>query len=30
MSEMVRPRSDVPSQSMRYRLGFWLHASSDT
>jgi CubicO group peptidase (beta-lactamase class C family) len=27
--EMVRPRSDVPSQSMRYGLGFWLHASSD-
>jgi CubicO group peptidase (beta-lactamase class C family) len=30
VSEMVRPRSDVPSQSMRYRLGFWLHASGDT
>jgi CubicO group peptidase (beta-lactamase class C family) len=30
VAEMVRPRSDVPSQSMRYGLGFWLHASSDT
>jgi CubicO group peptidase (beta-lactamase class C family) len=28
VSEMVRPRSDVPSQSMRYGLGFWLHMSS--
>jgi CubicO group peptidase (beta-lactamase class C family) len=28
--EMVRPRSDVPSQSMRYGLGFWLHASNAT
>ncbi len=28
--EMVRPRSDVPSESMRYGLGFWLHASRDT
>ena len=27
--EMVRPRSDVPRESMRYGLGFWLHASSD-
>ena len=26
---MVRPRSDVPRQSMRYGLGFWLHPSSD-
>ena len=24
VAEMVRPRSDVPSQSMRYGLGFWL------
>jgi hypothetical protein len=23
----VRARSEVPSQSMRYGLGFWLHAS---
>ena len=28
--EMVRARSDVPSESMRYGLGFWLHASTDT
>jgi CubicO group peptidase (beta-lactamase class C family) len=26
---MVGPRSDVPSESMRYGLGFWLHQSSD-
>lgn len=25
VEEMVRPRSDVPSESMRYGLGFWLH-----
>jgi CubicO group peptidase (beta-lactamase class C family) len=30
VTEMVRPRSDVPSQRMRYGLGFWLHPSSDT
>lgn len=30
VTEMVRPRSDVPAQSMRYGLGFWLHASTDT
>jgi CubicO group peptidase (beta-lactamase class C family) len=29
VSEMVRPRSDVPSESKRYGLGFWLHASTD-
>jgi CubicO group peptidase (beta-lactamase class C family) len=29
VTEMVRPRSDVPSESMRYGLGFWLHKSSD-
>jgi CubicO group peptidase (beta-lactamase class C family) len=29
VAEMVRPRSDVPAQSMRYGLGFWLHASTD-
>jgi CubicO group peptidase (beta-lactamase class C family) len=29
MAEMVRPRSDAPEQSMRYGLGFWLHASTD-
>lgn len=28
VAEMVRPRSDVPAESMRYGLGFWLHASS--
>jgi CubicO group peptidase (beta-lactamase class C family) len=27
VSEMVRPRSDVPSESKRYGLGFWLHPS---
>lgn len=30
VSEMVRPRSDAPSESMRYGLGFWLHESTDT
>ena len=29
VAEMVRPRSDVPSESKRYGLGFWLHASTD-
>jgi CubicO group peptidase (beta-lactamase class C family) len=29
VAEMVRPRSDVPAESMRYGLGFWLHRSSD-
>jgi CubicO group peptidase (beta-lactamase class C family) len=29
VSEMVRPRSEVPEESMRYGLGFWLHESSD-
>jgi CubicO group peptidase (beta-lactamase class C family) len=28
-AEMVRPQSDVPEESKRYGLGFWLHASSD-
>jgi CubicO group peptidase (beta-lactamase class C family) len=28
VEEMVRPRSDVPSEKKRYGLGFWLHASS--
>jgi CubicO group peptidase (beta-lactamase class C family) len=27
VTRMVRPRSDVPSESMRYGLGFWLHES---
>ena len=30
VAEMVRPRSDVPSESMRYGLGFWLGDTSDT
>jgi CubicO group peptidase (beta-lactamase class C family) len=30
VTEMVRPRSDVPKESMRYGLGLWLHASTDT
>lgn len=29
VAEMVRARSDVPQQSMRYGLGFWLHESSN-
>jgi CubicO group peptidase (beta-lactamase class C family) len=29
VAEMLRPRSDVPRQSMRYGLGFWLHESTD-
>ncbi len=29
VAEMVRPRSDVPRESSRYGLGFWLHATSD-
>ena len=27
--EMVRPRSDVPAESKRYGLGFWLHETTD-
>jgi CubicO group peptidase (beta-lactamase class C family) len=30
VTQMVRPRSDVPSESKRYGLGFWLHESNDT
>ena len=30
VAEVTRPRSDVPSESMRYGLGFWLHESSST
>jgi CubicO group peptidase (beta-lactamase class C family) len=30
VAEMVRARSDVPSESMRYGLGFWLGRQSDT
>ena len=29
VGEMVRPRSEVPEESARYGLGFWLHASTD-
>ena len=29
VAEMVRPRSDVPKESMRYGLGFWLHPTGD-
>jgi hypothetical protein len=29
VAEMVRPRSDVPSESMRYGSGFWLHPTGD-
>jgi len=29
VAELVRARSDVPRQSMRYGLGFWLHESSE-
>ncbi|HVF05673.1 MAG TPA: serine hydrolase domain-containing protein [Frankiaceae bacterium] len=27
---MVRPRSDVPAESARYGLGFWLHPTGDS
>jgi CubicO group peptidase (beta-lactamase class C family) len=30
VADMVRPRSDVPEESMRYGLGFWLHPSAST
>jgi CubicO group peptidase (beta-lactamase class C family) len=29
VAEMLRPRSDVPRESKRYGLGFWLHESRD-
>jgi CubicO group peptidase (beta-lactamase class C family) len=29
VAAMVRPRSEVPAESMRYGLGFWLHASGE-
>ncbi len=29
VAELVRARSDVPRQRMRYGLGFWLHESSN-
>jgi CubicO group peptidase (beta-lactamase class C family) len=28
--EMVKARSDAPSESRRYGLGFWLHGTTDT
>ncbi|SFR26058.1 CubicO group peptidase, beta-lactamase class C family [Lentzea waywayandensis] len=28
--EVTRPRHDVPEESLRYGLGFWLHETSDT
>lgn len=30
VEEIVRPRRDVPEDSRRYGLGFWLHESTDT
>jgi CubicO group peptidase (beta-lactamase class C family) len=30
VADMVRSRSDVPDESMRYGLGFWLHESRPT
>jgi CubicO group peptidase (beta-lactamase class C family) len=30
VEELVRPRCDVPEESRRYGLGFWLHESTDT
>jgi CubicO group peptidase (beta-lactamase class C family) len=30
VAEMVRPRSDVPAESKRYGLGFWLGETGDT
>lgn len=30
VEEVVRPRRDVPEESLRYGLGFWLHESTDT
>ena len=30
VAEMVRPRSDVPAESKRYGLGFWLGRHDDT
>jgi hypothetical protein len=29
VAEMVAPHSDVPSQSVRYGQGFWLHRPRD-
>ncbi|MFJ7305635.1 serine hydrolase domain-containing protein [Streptomyces sp. NPDC099088] len=29
VEEVVRPRRDVPEESLRYGLGFWLHEKTD-
>jgi CubicO group peptidase (beta-lactamase class C family) len=29
LADMVRPRCDVPSESMRHGLGFWLHPTGE-
>jgi CubicO group peptidase (beta-lactamase class C family) len=29
VAELTRPRSDVPEESRRYGLGFWLHPTDD-
>jgi hypothetical protein len=29
VAEMLRPRSEVPSERERYGLGFWIHPRSD-
>jgi len=29
VAEIVRPRSNVPSESLRYGLGMWLHPTTD-
>ncbi|GAA0622323.1 beta-lactamase family protein [Kribbella sandramycini] len=30
VADAVRPRHDVPEESLRYALGFWLHPTTDT
>jgi CubicO group peptidase (beta-lactamase class C family) len=30
VADIVKPRSNVPSESRRYGLGFWLHGSNDS
>jgi CubicO group peptidase (beta-lactamase class C family) len=29
LAAMIRPRSDVPSEGLRYGMGFWLHPTGD-
>jgi CubicO group peptidase (beta-lactamase class C family) len=29
VADLLRPRSDVPAEQMRYGLGFWLHPTGD-